>query len=409
MKSEDTFIFKILEHSPKRLLNTILLLHGIKQPVLYEHGFAHNNCFSGKEKFITNEGLKTFKEAVGSKVKVLGERGNWQDAEIKNFGEQELLELTVSNGYDIKTIEVTSNHRWFKMHQGELLETTTSKLVEGEMIPSNYEGQSQYDSHWKVLSVKETNKKEEVYCAVVPKGNAFTLEGNIYTGNCMARCVKAGQGHYVNLLEQMPDVFNSIMMEELQISTYVSSYHYLRKPKYHDRNAWLTEEEIETKLQELDDAYREWAKGKADKPSKWTHPAILAPDKIENKDGLVIDYCFEYFTDGRSGKSKWRRVEHKITHVDNRGKKRKRKPSKPWKMKSSKYRTIETRHKTPVKYSFMKKSKNGMTNSYMIYDLFNDHSKNPTSIDRFDIGGCACFIDYGLEDKSNEEIQELAE
>ena len=227
--------------------------------------------------------------------------------------------------------------------------------------------------------------------------------------NCMARCVKAGQGHYVNLLEQMPDVFNSIMMEELQISTYVSSYHYLRKPKYHDRNAWLTEEEIETKLQELDDAYRDWAKSKADKPSQWTHPAILAPEKIENKDGLVIDYCFEYFTDGRSGKSKWRRVEHKIAHVDNKGKKRKRKPSKPWKMKSSKFRTIETRHKTPVKYSFMKKSKNGMTNSYMIYDLFNDHSKNPTSIDRFDIGGCACFIDYGLGDKSNEEIQELAE
>lgn len=386
-----------------------MLLHGIEQPTLYEHGFAHNNCFSGKEKFITNEGLKTFKETVGSKVKVLGEQGNWQDAVIISFGVQDLLKLTVSNGYDTKTIEVTSNHRWFKMHQGELLETTTSKLVEGEMLPSNYEGQSQYNSDWKVVSIEKTNKKEEVYCAVVPKGNAFTLEGNIYTGNCMTRCVKAGQGHYLNLLEQMPDVFYSIMMEELQISTYVSSYHYLRKPKLHDRNAWLTEEEIEEKLIELDDAYREWALGKADKPKPWTHPAILAPSRIENKDGLSIDYCFEYFTDKRSGKSKWRRVEHKIPYVDAKGKTRKKKPAKAWKMKSSKHKTFETRHKIPTKYSFMKKTVSGLTKSYMIYDLFNDHSKNPESIDRFDVGGCACFIDYGLSGKSNEEIHESIE
>ena len=72
-------------------------------------------------------------------------------------------------------------------------------------------------------------------------------------------------------------------------------------------------------------------------------------------------------------------------------------------MKSSKYRTIETRHKTPIKYSFMKKSKNGITFPYMIYDLFNDHTTNPESIDRFDIGGCACFIDYNLEGKTKED------
>lgn len=385
----------------------ILLLHNIKEPRLYEHGFAHNNCFSGKEKFITDRGLKTFKETVGTKVKVLGERGSWQDAEIKSFGEQELMELTISDGEVTKVIEVTSNHRWFKIREKELLEVPTSKLKEGDKIPSNYEGQAQYSSCWKVVSIKEANKKEEVYCAVVPKGNAFTLEDNIYTGNCMARCVKAGQGHYLILLEQMPDVFYSIMMEELQISTYVSSYHYLRKPKYHDRHAWLTEEEIQTKLVELDDAYREWALGNLENPKPWTHPCILAPEKIECPEGINIDYVFEYFTDGRSGKSKWRKVEHKVKSVDKKGKVSRKKPKKPWKMKSSKYRTIETRHKTPIKYSFMKKSKNGITFPYMIYDLFNDHTTNPESIDRFDIGGCACFIDYNLEGKTKEEIQEM--
>lgn len=49
---------------------------------------------------------------------------------------------------------------------------------------------------WKVVSVSDTGKDEEVYCAVVPAGNAFTLEDNIFTGNCMitqfSRYVEAG-------------------------------------------------------------------------------------------------------------------------------------------------------------------------------------------------------------------------
>ena len=37
---------------------------------------------------------------------------------------------------------------------------------------------------WKVESIEETNRKEEVYCAIVPEYHTFTLEGNILTGNC---------------------------------------------------------------------------------------------------------------------------------------------------------------------------------------------------------------------------------
>ena len=38
--------------------------------------------------------------------------------------------------------------------------------------------------NWNVLSVEETDRYEEVYCASVPEEAAFTLEGNILTGNC---------------------------------------------------------------------------------------------------------------------------------------------------------------------------------------------------------------------------------
>lgn len=38
--------------------------------------------------------------------------------------------------------------------------------------------------HWKVVSVEETNRFEEVYCAVVDKYHCFSLEDNILTQNC---------------------------------------------------------------------------------------------------------------------------------------------------------------------------------------------------------------------------------
>ena len=44
---------------------------------------------------------------------------------------------------------------------------------------------------WVVQSVEETDRVEEVYCAVVEAGHAFVLEDNILTGNCFG-CGKSG-------------------------------------------------------------------------------------------------------------------------------------------------------------------------------------------------------------------------
>ena len=38
--------------------------------------------------------------------------------------------------------------------------------------------------YWTVISVESTNRKENVFCPTVPDYHAFTLEGNILTGNC---------------------------------------------------------------------------------------------------------------------------------------------------------------------------------------------------------------------------------
>ena len=44
---------------------------------------------------------------------------------------------------------------------------------------------------WVVRSVEPTDRVEEVYCAVVEQGHAFTLEDNILTGNCFG-CSQGG-------------------------------------------------------------------------------------------------------------------------------------------------------------------------------------------------------------------------
>lgn len=40
-------------------------------------------------------------------------------------------------------------------------------------------------SFWNVVSVEETDRVEDVYCAVVPETHEFVLEDNILTGNCL--------------------------------------------------------------------------------------------------------------------------------------------------------------------------------------------------------------------------------
>jgi len=45
---------------------------------------------------------------------------------------------------------------------------------------------------WSVVSITQTNSLEDVYCAVVPDGNAFVLEDWILTGNCFT-CKQKGR------------------------------------------------------------------------------------------------------------------------------------------------------------------------------------------------------------------------
>ena len=57
---------------------------------------------------------------------------------------------------------------------------------------------------WVVESVEDAGE-EDVYCAVVPDGNGFVIDGHILTHNCGGGCVKAGVGHWRHLYKQWPE------------------------------------------------------------------------------------------------------------------------------------------------------------------------------------------------------------
>lgn len=88
--------------------------------------------------------------------------------------------------------------------------------------------------------------------------------------NCKGRCVKAGQGHFKNLRDMMPDVFKTLMEQEHHMKNYVSAYHYI--------NRWEGEDEAKAiYLKELDKAYSDYFNGKVNKPS------IYIPPNLYNK------------------------------------------------------------------------------------------------------------------------------
>lgn len=566
--------------------NEVLSMYDIKQPRLYDMQFSHNNCFHGKERFITNEGLKTFAETVGQKVKVIGERAHWQDATIQRFGKQPIVELVITKSGKERIIETTAGHRWFvRKDRKRNVEKLTSELIPGNRLWSLYQtieatikpsaigiaqgivfGDGTYarDSwnnpatvtlcgekvellkyfplqdvkevknvglkvcdlpkswkhypdlnesksfllgwlmgyiatdgsvskgsitlyssniadlqfiqtlcikvniafneigsykrvgidgkesemhiitfvkstfkkdwlirqkhieefgestkirpgEWMVKEVRHTDRVEDVYCAVVPKGERFVLEGNILTGNCKGRCVKAGQGHFINLLQQMPQLFQETMAFEHHMSNYVSTHHYYRSQKYYPECEQFDDDTLEILLADLNDAYEDYFWDRVPKPKPFVHPSFTAvPFEIDkllieqsfikvpkkeflNDDGkldeqLVIENQMSLFPESIF---RWQRIKIKKF------------------VKSTRYKLVETRHLQRKTYAYMKKQKDGQTKAYPLRNLYWDAAKEglhvkqsnvivqhqkSEALDLFDVGGCGC--DFSQTDAS---------
>jgi DNA primase len=55
-------------------------------------------------------------------------------------------------------------------------------------------------THWWVVSVEETDRIEDVYCAEVPTTQSFVLAGNVLTGNCLGCGARGGMLWFIALV-----------------------------------------------------------------------------------------------------------------------------------------------------------------------------------------------------------------
>jgi hypothetical protein len=130
---------------------------------------------SGLTKVVTSEGIKSLRDLSGTEQKLVGLNGEWTLGTVKSFGHQRLFRVHVVRAGETKDIFATAEHRWI---YPDMSEGTTTQLQPGQPL-CTVDGRE-----WMVVSVDPTDRIEEVFCASVPEGHAFVLEGDLVTGNC---------------------------------------------------------------------------------------------------------------------------------------------------------------------------------------------------------------------------------
>lgn len=89
-----------------------------KEMLIYQHDlekaiFGIHNCFSKDTKFITTNGVKSFKDFNdGDTVYVISHTGNIRKATVRYYGKQELYNHVFKRFKTTYSINATSNHRW---------------------------------------------------------------------------------------------------------------------------------------------------------------------------------------------------------------------------------------------------------------------------------------------------------
>ncbi len=100
-------------------------------------------CLAGETRVITSYGVHPIANLAGTAQRVLtmsGGSATWVDAPFYSFGDQELLEITLSRNGIEKTIRATAEHRWFvrKPNGKGRRELTTVELKAGQTLSSCY-------------------------------------------------------------------------------------------------------------------------------------------------------------------------------------------------------------------------------------------------------------------------------
>jgi len=160
------------------------------------------HCFGGETRFFTDQGVRTLRGAHGETVRVLNRHGKWEEAAIRSFGRQPLVRVRFDDGSEVRA---TADHRWWLMERDSYTQgwyqtndrITTTELerapvtvpaVDCEIDDEGVRHGFTYGGGWphmyrEVVSIKP-DSEEEVFCAVVPGSESFTLASGIATSNC---------------------------------------------------------------------------------------------------------------------------------------------------------------------------------------------------------------------------------
>ena len=88
------------------------------------------NCFSSATRFVTDTGVRAFKDCFdGEEVTVLDRDGQWQKAIVRKYGKQSMQYVTLQSGRTTKVVKCTPNHRWI-LKDGSV----TTSLKEGDRL-----------------------------------------------------------------------------------------------------------------------------------------------------------------------------------------------------------------------------------------------------------------------------------
>jgi ribonucleoside-diphosphate reductase alpha chain len=183
---------------PKKSPNTSVMRNHITAVEQLEHyrmvrqnWCEHNpSCFSGSERFITINGLMLFSDAVNTKQMVLTPNG-FKEATIHSFGRQKIWEIELLNHKKRKVIRTTENHLFPVAYPHQREANYNTKFIETKNLPIGKQlvtvvpqNEPKATPFWTIEAVRETDRYEEVFCAIEPETHQFVLEGNILTHNC---------------------------------------------------------------------------------------------------------------------------------------------------------------------------------------------------------------------------------
>lgn len=200
------------------------------------------HCFGEETEVITKEGVLPISKIKNRPVQIINGKGEWEEVVFKSYGIQKLLKVNLTSNAKQKIIFATPEHEWIVRDKKYKIQTKDLKpnyKLAKAIIKENILINEILD--WKVVSVEETDREEEVYCCVTST-HSFVLKDFILTGNCFGCNVNFGiidlymeQG--LSYLEAVQKLFEKTGIEynfgEKGLAS-KSSYVYPKREEEHD-------------------------------------------------------------------------------------------------------------------------------------------------------------------------------